>query len=67
MSDKETDDFMKFFKAENEAFEKAGLEVGRVEFTCPICGGKAVGNRYYYGRRIHALGSGCQGCKISHS
>jgi len=56
-----------FMKAEEEAFKAAGLEVGKVEFTCPICGGKAIGNRYFYGGRIHGLGSGCAKCGISHS
>ncbi len=67
MEDKEIANFTKFIKAETEAFKSAGLEVGRVEFTCPICGGKAVGNRYWHGGRIHGLGSGCQGCGISHT
>lgn len=58
---------MAFMRAEEEAFRKAGIKVGRVEFTCPICGGKAVGNRYYYGGRIHGLGSGCTKCGIRHS
>lgn len=58
---------LKFMKAENEAFKKAGLKTGRVEFTCPICGGKAIGNRYMYGGCIHGLGSGCTKCGIRHS
>jgi len=58
---------MAFMRAEEEAFRKAGIKVGRVEFTCPICGGKAIGNRYYHGGRIHGLGSGCTKCGIRHS
>lgn len=58
---------MSFIEAENEAFENAEIEVGEVEFTCPICGGQAVGNRYWHGGRIHGLGSGCKGCGIWHS
>ncbi|WP_422445995.1 hypothetical protein [Thermoanaerobacterium sp. DL9XJH110] len=61
------EDFIKFIKAESEAFEKAGIKTGRVEFICPICGGKAIGNRYKYGGRIHGLGSGCTKCGIRHS
>lgn len=61
------DDYLKFMQAENEAFEKAGLKVGKVEFTCPVCGGRAIGNRYEYGGRIHGLGSGCTKCGIRHT
>jgi hypothetical protein len=54
-------------KAESEAFEKAGIDEGRVEYTCPICGGIAVANRYKFGGRFHGLGSFCPGCGVSHS
>ncbi|MGV2887527.1 hypothetical protein [Paenibacillus taichungensis] len=60
-------DIQKFIEAENQAFDAAGLEVGRVEFECPLCGGKAVGNRYMFGGRIGGLGSGCTGCDFSHT
>lgn len=56
-----------FLKAESEAFQKAGIEVGVVEFTCPNCGGKAIGRRYKYAGKIHGLGSGCTKCGIMHS
>ena len=61
------DQIISFLKAEAEAFEKADLDVGKVEFACPVCGGKAVGNRYWYGGRAHGLGSGCTKCGIRHS
>jgi transcriptional regulator with XRE-family HTH domain len=59
--------FINFLKAEDEAFEKAGIKTGRVSFTCPICSGVAVANRYWHGGRIHGLGSGCKKCGISHT
>jgi predicted RNA-binding Zn-ribbon protein involved in translation (DUF1610 family) len=59
--------FLAFAKAESRAFKKAGKDVGTVQFTCPICGGKAIGNRYMFRGRIHGLGSGCPNCGISHS
>ena len=58
---------MKYLVAEGQAFKEAGLEVGTVEFICPICGGKAIGNRYKHGGRIHGLGSRCTKCGISHT
>jgi predicted RNA-binding Zn-ribbon protein involved in translation (DUF1610 family) len=58
---------IEFMLAEQKAFDKAGIKVGRVEFNCPLCGGLAIGNRYYYGGRIHGLGSGCTKCGIKHS
>lgn len=67
MKDTFLDDMLKFMKAENEAYEKAGQETGRVEFTCPLCGGQAIGNRYLYKGRIHGLGSGCTKCGIRHT
>lgn len=57
----------KFMEASNEAFKKAGTETGRLEFICPVCGGKAIGNRYEYNGAIHGLGSGCTKCGVSHS
>jgi len=54
-------------KAEAEAFEKAGIKVGRVEYECPICGGKAIANRYTYNGSYHGLGSGCPTCGTSHT
>ena len=59
--------FFEYLLAENEAFKKAGLEVGTVVFTCPLCGGKAIGNRYKHDGRIHGLGSGCIKCGIRHT
>ena len=54
-------------EAENKAFEQAGIDVGMVEYKCPICGGVAVTNRYLYDDRYHGLGSGCKTCGSSHS
>lgn len=54
-------------EAEEKAFEEAGLEVGSVEYTCPHCGGNAIANRYWFGGRIHGLGSGCKTCNSWHS
>lgn len=54
-------------QAEEEAFERAGIEEGRVEYECPICGGTAVANRYMYGGRYHGLGSGCETCGSYHT
>ena len=59
--------FFEYLLTENEAFKKAGLEVGTVVFTCPLCGGKAIGNRYKHDGRIHGLGSGCIKCGIRHT
>jgi len=54
-------------EAEEEAFEKAGIKEGRVEYICPICGGKAIANRYTFNGSYHGLGSGCPTCGRSHS
>ena len=54
-------------EAEEEAFKKAGIKEGTVEYTCPICGNKAIANRYLYDGRYHGLGSGCPTCGTSHS
>lgn len=61
------ENLLKYIEAEKKAFEKEGLVVGKVYFTCPICGGEAVGNRYIYAGRVHGLGSGCTKCGISHT
>jgi hypothetical protein len=71
MSNKD-DDIMKYLLAEHAAFLEAGKETGKVEFTCPLCGGKAIGYRYEYegydgSRNTGALGSGCIKCGISHT
>ena len=60
-------DFLKFLETEAKAFEKAGIKTGEVTFSCPICGGKAIGVRYEHGGRIHGLGSRCTQCGIKHS
>lgn len=65
--DKSLDDFAKFIEAEGEAFKKAGIKTGRVEFTCPVCGGKAVGIRELHRGRISGMGSGCSGCNMNHT
>ena len=54
-------------EAEEEAFKKAGIQEGRVEYKCPICGGTAIANRYIHDDRYHGLGSGCPTCGTSHS
>jgi len=61
-----------FMTAEKEAFEKAGITLGRVTFTCPLCGGEAVGNRYQHESldgycRVGGFGSGCTKCGFRHS
>lgn len=61
------DRIMQYMQAENEAFEKAGIKTGKIEFICPLCGGKAIGNRYEHSGRTHGLGSGCTKCGITHS
>lgn len=58
---------LKRLKAEDEAFQRAGIDEGTVTYTCPICGGEAVANRYKYNGRYHGLGSGCKRCGFSHS
>ena len=55
-----------FIEAEEAALNEAGLEVGTVEFTCPLCDGKAKAHRYYSGGRIRGLGSGCEECGMWH-
>ena len=57
----------RFTAAANEAFEKAGIVTGQLRFVCPICGGKAIGNRYKFNGAIYSLGSGCTQCGITHS
>lgn len=64
---KDMDDFIKFMESESEAFKAAGIKTGRVEFICPLCGGKAIGIRELHHGRISGMGSGCLGCKISHT
>jgi predicted RNA-binding Zn-ribbon protein involved in translation (DUF1610 family) len=64
--------FAKFMATENEVFKAAGIETGTVEFTCPLCGGRAVGNRYKYmdygrGPKISSIGSGCTQCGLRHT
>jgi predicted RNA-binding Zn-ribbon protein involved in translation (DUF1610 family) len=54
-------------EAEREAFEKAGIDEGTVEYKCPICGGTAIANRYRYGGSYHGLGSGCLTCGRWHT
>ncbi len=56
-----------YLEAEQAAFDAAGLTVGTVEFTCPICSGKAIGVRYEHSGSIHGLGSGCTLCSIRHT
>lgn len=58
---------MKMLQAEASATKNAGIEEGAVTYTCPICGNKAVANRYKYAGKTGALGSGCPHCGISHS
>ena len=52
---------------EQKAFDDAGITEGTVTYTCPICGGQAVANRYKHGDRYHGLGSGCKTCDRWHS
>lgn len=62
---KDIDDILKFMKAEDEAFKKAGIKYGEVEFTCPICGGKAWAARYRTSKNIAhkiTVRGGCEGC-----
>lgn len=63
--DEDLKSLMKFMQARDTAFRKASIEYGRVEFTCPICGGKAVASKYKYndcyGDRIGGAG-GCNKC-----
>lgn len=55
--------FILFAKAQREAFAKAGITKGTVQFTCPLCGGNAVATRFRYKGRW-AGGSGCEKCGI---
>ena len=57
----------KFIEAANKAFAEAGIVTGQLRFVCPICGGKAIGNRYKYDGVIYAQGSGCIQCGITPS
>jgi hypothetical protein len=59
--------FLLVLEAEEEAFKKAGIDEGRVEYKCPICGGTAIANRYKSGGSYHGLGSGCPTCGTSHT
>jgi|GEM_PF-3359942 len=60
-------EMMMRFKADNKAFEEAGITEGKVTYICPICGDEAVANRYSYGGSIHCLGSGCKTCGTWHT
>lgn len=55
------------FKAEEKAFEKAGITEGIVTYTCPLCGGEAVASRYLHEGSYHGLGSGCKKCGTWHT
>lgn len=61
------DGMMACFRAEEKAFEDAGVTEGTVTYMCPICGGEAVASRYSYGGRLHGLGSGCKICGTWHT
>lgn len=56
----ENDDFIiqltTFMKAQQEA-----EEAGETEFTCPLCGAKAMWGRSPYNNHLHC---GCKGCGI---
>lgn len=55
----------KYIEAEAAAFKNAGIEYGKVEFTCPLCGGKAVSIRRYTPDNIAhkiTVRSGCEKC-----
>lgn len=66
-SNKIIEEVMKCFWAENKAFEEAGITEGIVTYTCPICGGQAVANRYLFDGSQHGLGSGCKTCGTWHT
>lgn len=66
-TNKIVDLMLKSILAEQKAFEDAGIKEGTVTYTCPICGGEAVGNRYLYNGSYHGLGSGCKKCGSWHS
>jgi hypothetical protein len=53
--------------AEEEAFKKAGIKEGRLEYECPICKGTAIVNRYMHAGSYHGLGSGCPTCNSWHT
>ncbi len=61
------DEMMACFRAEEKAFEDAGIEEGTVNYTCPICGDEAVASRYSHEGRLHGLGSGCRTCGTWHT
>lgn len=61
------DKMMEYLRAENKAFEDAGVTEGTVTYTCPLCGGEAVANRYLYDGSYHGLGSGCKTCGVWHT
>jgi predicted RNA-binding Zn-ribbon protein involved in translation (DUF1610 family) len=54
-------------EAEEEAFLRAGINEGRVEYICPLCGGTAIAVRHIHGGRYHGLGSGCKSCGAWHT
>jgi hypothetical protein len=66
-TNKAIDKIIECIEAENKAFEDAGITEGTVTYTCPICGGEAIGNRYLYEGSYHGLGSGCKNCGSWHT
>lgn len=54
------DDFIEKLKAFMEA-QQAAEEEGRQEFTCPLCGEKAMWGRSPYNNHLHCS---CKGCGI---
>lgn len=56
---------MKSITAENEAFAKAGISEGSVEYICPHCGGRAVATRVKRDNHL-LIGASCEnGCFTS--
>lgn len=66
-TNKIVDEIMKCFWAEEKVFQDAGITEGTVTYTCPVCGGEAVANRYLYEGSLHGLGSGCKTCGTWHT
>lgn len=58
MEDKEIQDFLKFLKIANETCKEKGKHY---EFTCPICGCKAIAIKNTYNGHLRAK---CEGCNM---
>lgn len=59
---------VEFKQAMDNAFEEKGIEFGTIEFTCPVCQGKAHAQKIsmpYHSIHKVAFSAVCEHCDIS--